>query len=526
VSELLQSQLLQPININPVQPSLAQSNLFILEGAGPSAPSFNEFNPLFNRNRFALQASAVAGSNDTMGEEIVHSAVWNRFSYSLGQFHFETDGFRENNDQEQDIYNLFAQASLSHKTSVQGEFRYTTRENGDLTLGFDPNDIFPGLRQEIDQKSMRLGVLHAFSPSSRIIASAVYEDNELVDLNTDQFMGIDVKSEGTFTDDIYSFELQHLLLKERFSTVSGAGWIKVNREDMLVSEITFPPPIPPDVSSQTLHSNIRHINLYLYSQIHYPKNVTWTVGGSADFLEDTNDRDQFNPKLGVVWTPLPGTTFRAAAFRVLTRTLVFTGQTIEPTQVAGFNQFFDEVGGTKSWRYGAAVDQKFSGTVYGGLEYSQRNLDVPIQTSAPPEVVWIESKERLGRAYLYWTPHRLFALSGEYQYEHIENENLLISGDFTFLKTRRFPLGAAFFHPCGLIARAKATYYKQETDPGSDRFWVFDGAIGYRLPKRLGLATIEGRNLFNQKFNYRDPDPGNPSIEPERTVFFKITIAL
>jgi tetratricopeptide (TPR) repeat protein len=29
VSELLQSQLLQPININPVQPSLAQSNLFI-----------------------------------------------------------------------------------------------------------------------------------------------------------------------------------------------------------------------------------------------------------------------------------------------------------------------------------------------------------------------------------------------------------------------------------------------------------------------------------------------------------------
>jgi hypothetical protein len=96
VSELLQSQLLQPININPVQPSLAQRNLFILEGAGPTAPSFNEFNPLFNRNRFALQASAVAGSNDTFGEEIVHSAIWNRFSYSLGQFHFETDGFREN----------------------------------------------------------------------------------------------------------------------------------------------------------------------------------------------------------------------------------------------------------------------------------------------------------------------------------------------------------------------------------------------------------------------------------------------
>jgi len=41
VSELLRSQLLQPINITPVQPQLAESNLKILEGAGPSAPSFN-----------------------------------------------------------------------------------------------------------------------------------------------------------------------------------------------------------------------------------------------------------------------------------------------------------------------------------------------------------------------------------------------------------------------------------------------------------------------------------------------------
>jgi tetratricopeptide (TPR) repeat protein len=58
-SELLQSQLLQPINITPIQPQLAESNLQILEGAGPSTPSFNEFNPLFQRNRMTLQADGV-----------------------------------------------------------------------------------------------------------------------------------------------------------------------------------------------------------------------------------------------------------------------------------------------------------------------------------------------------------------------------------------------------------------------------------------------------------------------------------
>jgi tetratricopeptide (TPR) repeat protein len=90
VSELLQSQLLQPLNITPIQPRLAESDLFLLEGSGPAELAFNEFNPLFTRNRFALQASGAFGSNSTLGDEIVQSGLWNRFSYSLGQFHFET----------------------------------------------------------------------------------------------------------------------------------------------------------------------------------------------------------------------------------------------------------------------------------------------------------------------------------------------------------------------------------------------------------------------------------------------------
>ena len=37
VSELLQSQLLQPINITPIQPRLAESNLFLISAQGPAA---------------------------------------------------------------------------------------------------------------------------------------------------------------------------------------------------------------------------------------------------------------------------------------------------------------------------------------------------------------------------------------------------------------------------------------------------------------------------------------------------------
>ena len=178
VSEFLQSQLLQPINIIPVQPQLAERNLFILSGAGPAEPSLNEFNPLFNRNRFALLASGVVGGNNTLGDELVHSGVWENLSYSLGQFHYETDGFRKNNDLRQDLYSGFTQMSLSHKTSIQAELRYRDEAKGDLGLRFDPKNFNPNLRQTLQAMSIRLGFHHTFTPHSDIIASAIYRDAE------------------------------------------------------------------------------------------------------------------------------------------------------------------------------------------------------------------------------------------------------------------------------------------------------------------------------------------------------------
>ena len=50
VSELLQAQMLQDININPVQPSLAETNLSLLSRGGPFIPGLNEYTPLFERN--------------------------------------------------------------------------------------------------------------------------------------------------------------------------------------------------------------------------------------------------------------------------------------------------------------------------------------------------------------------------------------------------------------------------------------------------------------------------------------------
>ncbi|MEA3360358.1 MAG: TonB-dependent receptor [Thermodesulfobacteriota bacterium] len=530
VSELLQSQLLQPINITPVQPQLAESNLFILEGAGPTDPSFTEFNPLFNRNRFALQGCGVIGGNQTIGDEIVLSAVLDKFSYSLGQFHYKTDGFRENNDLEQNIYNAFAQINLNHKTSIQGEFRYTESEKGDLEIIF--NESFtPTLRQKEQVQSTRLGFHHAFTPRSDIIASFNYQNANLYTDVIPGFFAIDSDV------DHYTGEVRYLFHSKRFNITGGAGHRKLDG-----IETTDYGGFPIKEDDETKYSN-----LYLYSDIDLIENLSLTIGGSGDFLKgESKDEDcnQFNPKFGLIWSPAPATVLRAAAFRTLQRPILSrqnADPSIEPTQVAGFNQFFFGAEGDKAWRYGLAVDHGFSYNIYVGAELSFRDLDVVFKDPTVPDPVFHRDwEERMSRAYLYWTPFTWLSLSAEYLYERFErdvSEGFIGVEEFEKLRTHRIPIGIRYFHPCGFSASLKATYLSQEgnfivpkeftysIDPGDDQFWIIDTSISYRLPKRYGLVSVVGKNLLNEEFNFQDTDPGNPRIAPDRLILLKLTLS-
>ncbi len=525
VSELLQSQLLQPLNVTPLQPQLAESDLFIISGTGPSDPAFNEFNPLFARDRLALQANGVLGGNDTIGNDLVLSGLHGKISYSVGQFHFESEGFRDNNDQNQDIYNAFVQANLSPVTSIQAEIRSTDKDQGDLGLRFDPDDFSPVLRSQEETDLVRVGLRHNLTPGSSVVGSLI---SQRADFRTSE--SFPPLGDVLFDEEVdgYIAELQHLFRAERFNIISGLGYFEGDVEEFSNVFGT--------VEQET--SDINHTNGYVYSKIEYPRNVTWTVGLSADSFEEVLiDSDELNPKFGATWNLRPETTIRLAAFQVLRRTLV-AQQTIEPTQVAGFNQFFDDDNGTKSKRYGIAIDQQFSEKLYTGIELSKRELTIPNDIFLTPrQLIEFDWEERADRAYLYWTVHPRMAVTSEIQRERFDRPQPDGLGPFfgvRRLTTYRVPLGVNFYHPSGFIARFRAVYLDQEgtfvdtfgaTVEGDEDFWVADLDIGYRLPKRRGLITIGARNLFDKKFRFEDVDPGNPSLQPERYVFARATLA-
>lgn len=184
-SELLQSQLLQPINITPVQPRLAEGNALLLGGLGPSDLSLNEFNPLFQRNRFSLLASGLVGSQDTYSDEVVHSGSWDKFSYSLGQLHYQTKGYRPNNDIDENLYTAFAQGEVMPGLNIQAEYRHHERESGSQEWHFSPSffdELFiNNQRLHTESDTYRFGTHISPTNHSDILGSFIHIDQSQSD---------------------------------------------------------------------------------------------------------------------------------------------------------------------------------------------------------------------------------------------------------------------------------------------------------------------------------------------------------
>jgi len=536
-SELLQSQLLAPINDTPLQPQLAESNLAILENSGPLAAAYNEYNPMFISDGIRLQLNGLYGNNDTWGNDAVFSGIHKKLSYSLGQFHYETDGFRDNNDNEEDLYNGFLQYAISPRLNVQGEFRRRENDQGDLRLNFDPELFSDSERRKVNQSTFRLGGHYEPTLSSDILVSYIYSDaNEKLAVPGDNAPGIDSEEAA----DARQLEAQFQYRRHRYNVVAGGGRYDVDYTGGTVLDWTPvfsfacppSPPFPPVTCSTPAQPDSQQDAVYLYTNITYPRNLTWTLGLGYDSVELYNDdNDRYSPKLGAQWDISTGTRLRLAYFETVKRSLIVQ-QSIEPTQVSGFNQFYDELNGSRSDNYGAAIDARFLAALYSGLEYMRRDIDVQLINADIEAKSYEKREEDTYRAYFNWTLNARWALTAEYQLEKIDNGN---NPGPRQLDTASVPIGLNFFHPDGIFASLGVSYVDQEikrqisSRQESDDFALVDVSLGYRLPKRYGIIGVEVQNLFDKSFSYQDrnfmtSELVPPEYIPEITILGRVNL--
>ncbi len=517
-SELLQAQLRSPVSSSPVparlfEPRLAASRVF-----GPTTISQGEFSRLYDASGVSAEVNLVGASQDTQAGELLLNLLGERAAVSLGGFRYHSDGFRENNDQDVDIYNLFSQYEFGSGTRGLVEVKQTTVDGGDPFLLFDRELFSPNLRLREDRRQLRAGFYHRVAPGNEILvhASAIESDDDI------DFIAIAETDQRVRS---ISLEAQHGSMPGSHYLVYGAASHRINTRtrtsdfDIVPGEVT--------VFSDEVDSNSDALYAYAISQA--GESFTVNYGLSAADVDDPFngfDDTQVSPKLGVMWESGAGTV-RAAAFRTLRTTLV-DDRSLEPTHVAGFNQLYDDLVGTDASVAGLAYDHRVHGAgVYTGVELVHRDLDVPaINPFLPDPFFTGQWRERRLRAYAYWPVAASVALSLELSREDAERDPDFVGEEsFTSLVTDRADLGVVVFAPQRTRIAFEISHVDQRGDfadffgnvvSDGDSFVVTGVVVEHLFAGRAGSVTLSVDNLGDETFDYQASDPENTRLVPER----------
>jgi hypothetical protein len=463
-------------------------------------------------------------------------------SFQLGQYHHETDGLRVNADLRQDLYRAFYQEDLSPQTSFQAELSHGETSAGDTRFQFEPGSFSPYQRGRLEVTAVRLGARHSWDPSSLVLASLIAQrrDARFSDSVVEPFFRVDFSNASKIHG--YTGELQYQKRGRFGDLVFGGGLF--GQDETGVASTTFDPfGPPPMVMTTPIDTKLRSANAYVYGQLGQPSRPRLVLGVSVDYVENrspagTVEETEVNPKLGAVLPLGSETTLRFAALSGMKR-LPAVNASIEPTQVAGFNQVFDDLNRTRFWRYGAAVDRGWSKRLFTGLELTRRNLEIPdaVVTGIDEDRI-----EWLHRAYLSWLVTPRVAAGVELLMEQLERKTTPPSGPFFVpadIDTKSLPFTLSYHAPSGIFALGRVSFAHQDIlsrdDFGavqrqSERFSVVDLSLGMRLPRRHGIVSLEIKNLLDEKFAYRDTAfeglPRVPRYSPERTIFARLQLSM
>jgi tetratricopeptide (TPR) repeat protein len=546
-SELLQSQLLETGHVEPVQPTLGDDRPIgsgftlktgILRVFGPSQAGYNEYNPLYKRDGLSGSVDIFGGDRGTAGDQVVVNGGSGANSFSAGHQHFESHGILDGQGQRGDVLDALIQSHVTEATTVQAEIRNASVRRDQIALGFSPDSASPFSTDET-VNNVRLGIRQRLGPDADLLIAGSYQTRHVA---------TDVPPIATIDEHHRDSggEVQYIGRWSAFRLIVGGS--HVDRSDDLAQSVQTPSgPFADDVRFHYTHENG-----YVYGNASaWDGRVLLDVGLGADVLKsDGLPWRKTSTKAGLTLKPLDGTTVRLAAFDSLHRPSI-ANQTLEPTQIAGFNRLYDDPTLSYSHLTGVAIDQRLAHGVYAGVQIANRRSVLPSLVSAQ-EFEW---RDRSGRAYLDWAvPPELskawgtdwqFAVGIDWDYERVLHNyldnaadpvpyTLFLPDGIVRLNTRAIPLRLGAFAPAGWSISLTVTRVDQSAmlvDPGtyaefdpSVSAWVTDLAARYRLPGHRGFLAFGVSNLFDRPLILQEIDTVNPRFAPHRLAFVRATL--
>ncbi|MEL6264372.1 MAG: TonB-dependent receptor [Pseudomonadota bacterium] len=539
--------LLQPPTREPVQPSLSETDLGLVRPVGPARVSFHEFAPLFESDGFSFFGSVAGGTQSRFGDEVAFSLKEGNVSISVGQFHLETEGFRDNDEVRHDIASLVAKIAPTPDVTLTMEARIRDSEEGDRFLrAEDTTEI--DLSETEETGLLRFGAHWRAMPQLDLLGAVTFSTTDFSTAGS----GPDVTSNFLTAAEETSVDLEGQAIA-KFSLLDsvdghltlGARGTRVRGDQLLTFDFF------PGIFDTPADREVDQASVYAYATLNPAPWAQLTLGLSYDsadsslvnepsFISPTDrivQRDQINPKLGLRLTPLPNLQLRAALTRTLKQTFT-ADQTLEPVTVAGFPQFFDDFDQTDAWMTAVGVDYRLLDNVWAGFEYVRRDLDIPTAVILPDGTSGIDDvdgEDRTIRGFVNATLGRRVALSAGFERIRGTSE---VSGVPPELRTWLVPVSASWFHPSGFFVFGEAVGFDQDGEEGfgapaiasvSETGVVLNAAVGYRLPRSRGQISLEVNNLLDRDFDFQNPllNSARPTTRPlaeELSVIGRVTL--
>lgn len=540
-SEVLQAQLLQPLSATPLQPILGETNLLAIEGAGPSALGYREYNAMFVREKPWLSVSALGGGNSTSADEVTLSGVEGRIAYALNQYHYETIGRRDNGDARYDIVTAYAKVQATENLSVLLSASRREEDRGNIEETLLTESVISFLNEERTVDSTLLGGLLALSPSINVLTAVSYQEEQLRQITGFSYFGSPLNSIIDRNPRTINAELQGQFSNSWGHLIAGVDWSESAATIMLRSETSDPFLQPllgsPEVSNETDH----YFSGYGYWSFTPIDSLDLIAGVSfAELSADAFTRpiSGWYPKLAAVYRLNTDVELRAGYFQSLKRPSALE-QTLEPTQLGGFNQLNDETDGIESSQYSGGIDIYAGRGHQFGAEASLHKSKIPF---AQQSIFSADADTTQAQVYWSWAT-KPWSISVKYQYEKSEfnNTNDTASDIPSPLKSYRIPARIQWQSEKGWALSATTTYVHQNADfypngvaagatSEKDQFSLLDVAATYQFWSQHAELAVRVNNALNESFRYQstnmaDPTPRLPAYMPERVVLLGFKVA-
>ncbi|MEE8348854.1 MAG: TonB-dependent receptor [Acidobacteriota bacterium] len=529
-SELLMARLLLPVNAN-------------------SFNAFNDYTTLFEAPRLNWTTSATTGNLDSHSGSLLASGGIGNFAFGSIFSRDVTAGFRPDNDDARSYttVNLFKYAPTPH-SDLLVTFSHTQTKQGDRGFGSPLVTPANDLDQRLFDRTNRaeIGYHQQFNPGSEVV---VYFSGRTVDQVLDNpnhlrlFRGtVPAALRRSTLDPNVSFQASHLLKISDFQFKYGFDIFEGRSRnlDILSFCVTgppeqgcaFPSDPPPDIQHQEFdhgREKARFKTVFLQTDYVVSPQLVFTAGLNYDWarsysvessqsLKDSEDsqvsEDHWNPQAGLLFSPLESSTVRFAFSRT---TQTHVQERVVPTHLFGFVLNPNELELTRSTGFNLGWDQRlFGGKTFFRTLAFWRDRTIPLGQSE-------DAMDFEGDFY-----GGLFVLNQFVTDRLTFVTNYAITHDDNFFGLRHdhdVSLALLYIHPRGMTFRVEEEYLNQSRFFGvqdTTEVWTTNLSLSYEMPQKLGLATLEVRNLLDRRYDFlADPLVLDPRV-PRRQLKFRL----